>query len=429
MIPPMNAPSVVIIGAGFGGLYAAKQFCNQPVRVTILDRSNYHLFQPLLYQVATAGLSPGNIAQPIRDIVRKCKNIQTILAEVSAIDVNAKKVRVEDGEYSYDYLIVATGATHQYFGHSEWEPIALGLKTLEDAVTIRRRFLTAFEEAEKETDPSRRQAWITFVIVGGGPTGVELAGTMSEMAKRTFAEDFRHVDPRKSRIILLEGGPRVLNTYTEKLSEGARRQLEKLGVEVRTNALVTNVDSDGVYIGKEKIETFNIFWAAGVAASPLGKSLGAPLDRAGRVQVQPDLTIAGHPEVFIIGDLVTLKDPKGQTVPGVAPAAMQMGRYAAKKILNRIKKKSETGPFVYNDKGSLATIGRAAAVAMFGKVQISGLLAWLSWLLIHIYFLIGFRNRLIVLIQWAWAYLGMQTNARLITFYQRETHSKTPTRQ
>ena len=408
---------VVIIGCGFGGLYAAKALCKGPVQITILDRSNHHLFQPLLYQVATAGLSPGDIAQPIRSIFRGQPNVEVLLAEVTAVNTNEKKVLLTDGEIGYDFLIVAAGATHAYFGHDDWSEIAPGLKSLEDAVTIRRMFLTAFEDAEKETNADHRKVLLNFVIVGAGATGVELAGTMRDIAQHSMAKDFRHIDSRKARVILLEGGPRVLPAFSEKLSASAQRQLEKLGVEVRTNALVTRVEPDCVYVGEERIETKRVFWAAGVAASSLGRALGVPLDRAGRVKVQPDLSIPDHPEVFVIGDLACVIDAKGKPVPGVAPAAMQMGRYAAQTILAKIREKQPPAPFVYNDKGSLATIGRAAAVAMRGNIQFSGLLAWLAWLGIHILFLIGFRNRLMVLIQWAWAYIGFQTGARLITYY------------
>ena len=408
---------VVIIGCGFGGLYAAKALCKGPVQITILDRSNHHLFQPLLYQVATAGLSPGDIAQPIRSIFRGQPNVEVLLAEVTGVNTNEKKVLLTDGEIGYDFLIVAAGATHAYFGHDNWSKIAPGLKSLEDAVTIRRMFLTAFENAEKETNADHRKVLLNFVIVGAGATGVELAGTMRDIAQHSMAKDFRHIDSRKARVILLEGGPRVLPAFSEKLSASAQRQLEKLGVEVRTNALVTRVEPDCVYVGEERIETKRVFWAAGVAASSLGRALGVPLDRAGRVKVQPDLSIPDHPEVFVIGDLACVIDAKGKPVPGVAPAAMQMGRYAAQTILAKIREKQPPAPFVYNDKGSLATIGRAAAVAMRGNIQFSGLLAWLAWLGIHILFLIGFRNRLMVLIQWAWAYIGFQTGARLITFY------------
>jgi len=418
-----TGPQVVIIGGGFGGLYAARELRRAPVRITLIDRRNHHLFQPLLYEVATAALSPGEIAEPIRRILRRQRNTEVMLAEAVAVDVNARRVKLTEGEISYDYLIVATGATHSYFGHDEWATLAPGLKTLEDATEIRRRFLLAFEKAEWEPDPKRREALLTFVIVGAGPTGVELAGTMSEIAKRSLSQEFRHIDPRTARILLLEGLPRVLPTYPEDLSASARKQLERLGVEVRTNTKVTGIEPGAVRIGQERIETENIFWAAGVAASPLGATLGAPLDRSGRVEVQADLSIVNHPEVFVVGDLASLTDAEGKKVPGVAPAAIQMGRHAAKNIQADLQGKPRK-PFIYNDKGSLATIGRAAAVANLGRVHISGLFAWLAWLIIHIYFLIGFDNRILVLVQWAWAYIGFKRSSRLITYYDVRASAK-----
>jgi NADH dehydrogenase len=415
--PQQNTnPHVVVIGAGFGGLYAVKKLARAPVRITIIDRSNHHLFQPLLYQVATAAISPGDIAQPIRKIFRRFKNIHVVMSEAESIDVGKKRVECSDGFISYDFLIVATGATHAYFGHDEWNRIAPGLKSLEDAIEIRRRFLTSFEEAEKESDPKRREALMKFVIVGAGPTGVELAGTISEVARRALAEEFRNINSRESHVILLEGGPRVLPAYTPDLSASAQKQLEKLGVEVRTNALVTGVEEGAVYIGDEKIETESIFWAAGVAASPFVKSLGAPVDRAGRVKINTNLTIDGHPEIFVIGDTAALVDAAGKQVPGVSPAAIQMGKYAAKSIRAKLKSKS-IKPFTYWDKGSLATIGRAAAVGYVGKIKLSGFIAWMGWLLVHIFFLIGFRNRLFVILQWAWTYLRFSMSAQLITYY------------
>jgi NADH dehydrogenase len=410
-------PRVVIIGGGFAGLYAAREFCNRQIRVTILDRSNHHLFQPLLYQVATAGLSPGDIAQPIRHILRKCRNVEVFLAEVRKIDVSTRTVFYRTGSLQYDFLIVAAGATHAYFSHDEWSQLAPGLKSLEDAVHIRRMFLTAFEEAEKEKDLTNRDALLRFVIVGAGPTGVELAGTMSEMSRRVLAEEFRHIDPTAAKVLLLEGGPRVLPAYSKKLSASAQKQLESLGVEVRTNSLVTRIEPDAIYVGEKRIDTRRVFWAAGVAASPLGKTLGVELDRDGRVKVLPDLSLAAHPEVLVAGDLVSLIDAEGKPVPGVAPAAIQMGRYAAKQIIAMTEGKQKLNPFVYKDKGSLATIGRAAAIGSRGRLEFSGFLAWIAWLVIHIYFLIGFKNRLLVLLQWAWAYIGNRTSARLITFY------------
>lgn len=418
-------PHVVILGGGFGGLYAAKDLASAPVRITIIDRSNHHLFQPLLYQVATAAVSPGDIAHPIRAIFRNYPNVRVLMSEATRVDVANRKVILADGEISYDFLVVATGATHAYFGHPDWAAVAPGLKTLEDAIEMRRLFLMAFEEAEKENDSERRQALLTFVIIGAGPTGVELAGTMSEVAKRTLAKDFREIDPKEARILLLEGSPRVLPQYPERLSASASRQLTKLGVEVKTGAMVTALEPGAVYLGEEKIRSERVFWAAGVAASALGLSLGAPVDRFGRVVVQPDLAIEGHPEVSVIGDLATVKDGNGKFVPGVAPAAIQMGQYVAKKVQSKLRGISVPA-FTYRDKGSLATIGRAAAVGYFGKHQISGLIAWLAWLFIHIYFLIGFRNRVFVLLNWAWTYLGFQSGARLITYYDWSVQSRLP---
>ena len=420
-----NPPHVVIVGGGFAGLYAAREFCNQPVRVTILDRSNHHLFQPLLYQVATAGLSPGDIAQPIRHVLRSCRNTEIFLTTVDRIDMASKTVHYDNRKLSYDFLILAAGATHAYFGHPEWAAIAPGLKTLEDAVQIRRMFLTAFEEAEKEADEMKKNALMNFVIIGGGPTGVELAGTMSEMSKRVFAHEYRHINTAQAKILLLEGGPRVLAAYSEKLSASAQKQLEKLGVEVRTNSLVTRMEKDAVWVGDERIGTMRVFWAAGVSAAPLGRTLGVELDRAGRVIVRPDLTIPGQDSVYVVGDLAALKDAEGKNVPGVAPAAIQMGQYAARQILGTLKKRPKLPDFIYKDKGSLATIGRAAAIGSRGKLEISGLLAWFGWLVIHIYFLIGFRNRLFVLLQWAWSYIGLRSSARLITYYEKSSTNET----
>jgi NADH dehydrogenase len=411
----MNATisRVVILGAGFGGLAAARALRKADAAVTVVDRSNHHLFQPLLYQVATAALNPADIASPIRRILRGQKNVEVLLAEAAAIDVPGRRVILLDGEVPYDYLVVATGATHAYFGHDEWEPNAPGLKTLKDALEIRQRVLMAFEAAEREADETLKRAWMTFVIVGGGPTGVELAGTLAEVARQTLARDFHHIDTTLARVILVEGGPRVLATFTEDLSASACSQLERLGVEVRTDSVVTGVDADGVAIGDERIASRTVLWAAGVAASPLGKTLGAELDRAGRVRVEPDLTLPGHDNVYVIGDLATIVQD-GKPVPGVAPAAMQEGRHAAENILRQLRGKPRL-PFRYVDKGSLATIGRGAAVAHVGRFKASGFLAWIMWLFIHIFFLIGFRNRLIVLIQWAWSYVTFDRGARLIT--------------
>lgn len=411
---PGNAlPHVVILGGGFGGLYCARALKNAPVRVTLVDRRNHHTFQPLLYQVATASLSPGDVATPIRTVLKKHRNIEVWMGEAKEVDVDARVVVLDDGALAYDYLVVATGATHAYFGHPEWEALAPGLKTLDDAVEIRRRFLLAFEAAEREADREARRRLLTFVVVGAGPTGVELAGAMAEIARRVMPGEFRAIDPTTARILLVEGTDRVLPPYPPELSASAHRQLERLGVEVRTGAMVTGIDEHGVHIGEELIPAQNVFWAAGVAASPLGRSLGAKLDRAGRVYVEPDCSIAGHPEVFVIGDLAHCEQD-GRPVPGVAPAAIQMGEYVARTIRGELEGKPRE-PFRYRDKGSLATIGRAAAVADFGRIRLSGLAAWVLWVFIHIAQLIGFRNRIIVLTQWAWAYLMYQRGVRLIT--------------
>jgi NADH dehydrogenase len=409
-------PRVVIIGAGFGGIYAARELNRAPVRVTVLDRRNHHLFQPLLYQVATAALAASDIAAPIRKILRKQKNAEVLLADAQSVDVANKQVMVADGDANgnveYDYLIVATGATHSYFGHDEWESVAPGLKTIDDAFEIRHRVLMAFERAEREQDANKRKVLTTFVVVGAGPTGVELAGALAEIAHRTMTRDFRRFDPAKSRVILVDGSPRVLPPYPPELSESAQNQLEELGVEVRTNAFVTGIDERGVQLGDDRIEAATVLWSAGVQASPLGASLGAPLDKTGRVLVAPDLSVPGHPEVFVAGDLAAIKHGDGW-VPGVAPAAIQMGRHAARNI-RRVLAGKPARPFRYRDKGMLATIGRSRAVAKLGKRRFSGLLAWLLWLGIHIFFLIGFRNRLSVLFDWAWAYLTWQRSARVI---------------
>jgi NADH dehydrogenase len=407
-----DRPHVVIVGGGFGGLAAAKGLARAPVEVTLLDRTNHHLFQPLLYQVATAGLSPAEIACPIRRILRRQRNTRVLLGEAVAIDPAARRVRLADGEIGYDYLILAAGAGHSYFGKDEWAVHAPGLKTLEDALEIRRRALFAFEEAERETDPEARRRALTFVVVGGGPTGVEMAGAFAEVARNTLAGDFRRIDPRTARILLVEAGPRLLPAYPEELSEKAKRQLEALGVKVWTGAAVTGVDASGVDVGGYRIDTRTVVWAAGVLASPLARSLGAPLDRAGRVKVLPDLTVPGLPSVFVIGDLASLEQD-GRPVPGVAPAAIQMGAHAARNVVRAVRGEPLL-PFRYRDKGSLATIGRKSAVADFGWVRLSGPVAWLAWLGVHIFFLIGFRNRFVVLFTWAWAYLTYERSARLI---------------
>jgi NADH dehydrogenase len=405
---------VVIVGAGFGGLIAARKLATSAVQVTLIDRRNYHTFQPLLYQVATAGLSPGEIAAPIRWILRGRSNVRILMGEVEDVDVSRRVVRLVDADIPYDYLIVAAGASHAYFGHDEWEPFAPGLKTIEDALEIRRRVLLAFELAERQAAESGEQVQLNFVVVGGGPTGVELAGTLAEIARRALVNEFHSIDPERTRILLLEGGPRVLPAYPEDLSRSAEEQLRHLGVEVHTSAMVTGIEPAAVITSQTRLPAAVILWAAGVAASPLGKKLGAPVDRAGRVLVNPDLSLPGHPEVFVIGDLASLKDKNGNPLPGLAPVAMQQGKATAENIARELQGNPRQN-FHYLDKGSLATIGRAAAVAQFGKVHISGFLAWLSWLFVHIFFLIGFRNRIIVLIQWAWAYFTYERGARLIT--------------
>lgn len=406
--------NVVVVGAGFGGLRCARRLARYPVHVTLIDRRNHHTFQPLLYQVATAGISPGEIAAPIRWIMRGRQNVEVLLGEVEDLDLSRRLVKLSDEDIPYDYLVVAAGASHAYFGHDDWEPYAPGLKTIEDALEIRRRVLLAFELAERQAVAGEGHVPLNFVVVGGGPTGVELAGTLAEISRQVLANEFHSIDPRNTRIILLEGGPRVLPAYPQDLSRSAEEQLRNLGVEVRTSAMVTRVGPAAVHVGATEIPSVVTLWAAGVAASPLGKKLGAPLDRAGRVLVNPDLSIPLHPEVFVIGDLAALKDENGQMLPGVAPVAMQQGVAAADNI-GRDLDRQPRRPFHYVDKGSLATIGRAAAVAQFGRIHISGFIAWLAWLFIHIFFLIGFRNRIIVLIQWAWSYFTYERGARLIT--------------
>jgi NADH dehydrogenase len=408
-------PRVLILGCGFGGLWAAQALRKAPVDVTVLDRTNHHLFTPLLYQVATAGLSAPSVAGPIRHILAHQRNATVLLGDVKRIDVSRKEILLEDdARLAYDYLIVATGTTHSYFGHDDWAPYAPGLKTLADALEIRRRVLLGFERAERESDPARRAAWLTFVVIGGGATGVELAGTFAEIARHTLRGEFRRIDPHSARIMLVEGTERVLPAYPPELSRKAQLQLERLGVTVWAGRMVTGVDGEGVSLGTERISAKTVIWAAGVAASPLGASLGAPLDRAGRVRVSPDLSVPGHPEIFIAGDLAALDG-----VPGIAPAAKQMGTHAARNVVLSLRKQ-QTKAFRYRDYGQLATIGRNAAVAMIGKVKLSGFAAWLVWLVAHIYFLINFRNRLIVMIDWGWAYFTYQRYARIV-IDRRET--------
>jgi NADH:ubiquinone reductase (H+-translocating) len=416
-------PRVVIVGAGFGGLNVATSLASAPVKITIVDRKNHHTFQPLLYQVATAGLSPGEIATPVRAIVRERKNVEVLMAEVTGFDLRRRVVLTrghqEEHEVPYDYLVVAAGASHAYFGHDEWQALAPGLKTIEDALEIRRRVLLTFELAERRAFAGETDEPLNFAVVGGGPTGVELAGTLAEICHHALAQDFRSIDPRRTHIHLIEGGPHVLPAYPEDLSRSAVEQLQRLGVEVMTSTMVTNIESGLVIMGDQRMKASVILWAAGVAASPLGKKLGTPVDRAGRVLVQPDLTIPDHREVFVIGDLAALKDAAGKLLPGVAPVALQQGKYVAKLLRGEVahggSAQNARTPFHYWDKGSVATIGRAAAVAQFGKIHISGYIAWLSWLFIHIFFLIGFRNRILVLIQWAWSYVTFERGARLIT--------------
>ena len=409
-----NPEHVVIVGGGFGGLAAAKALAGAPVRITLVDRKNHHLFQPLLYQVASSTLSPADIAAPIRFILRKQANVEVLLAEVRHIDLHGRRVHLAEGlELPFDYLILAAGATHSYFGKEAWAEAAPGLKTLEDALEIRRRFLLAFEEAEREPDPERRRALLTFVVVGGGPTGVELAGTLKEMARLTLAREYRHIQADRARVVLVEGGPRILPSFGSGLSGTALRSLERIGVEVRLSQPVTAVDGTGVSLGEERIPARTVLWAAGVAASSLGRCLGVPLDKAGRVIVQEDLSIPGHSESFVIGDMASLSHDGRAPLPGVAPVAIQEGRAAARAILASLRGRRRQ-PFRYRDKGSLATIGRGSAVAELGRLRFAGFLAWLAWLLIHLLMLVGFRNRAAVLLDWLQAYLTTQRHARLI---------------
>jgi len=406
-------PRVVIVGAGFGGLSAAKQLAKAPFDLTVVDRHNYHLFQPLLYQVATAGLSPADIASPIRGILHRQSNAKVILAKVSGIDTPRRELLAEGRRIPYDHLVIATGAEHAYFGH-DWSPYAPGLKTIDDATYLRRRILLAFERAETEPDADERRRLLNFVVVGGGPTGVEMAGAIAELAKRALAADFRSIDPRCARIVLLEAGPRLLAPFSSELSEAARRSLVQLGVEIRLGASVTDCDCSGVSLGSERLQTRTIVWAAGVKASPAAEWLGAESDRAGRVKVKPDLSVPEHPNIFVIGDAAAAIGPDGRPLPGVAPVAKQQGWYVASLLKARSKGRT-LPPFRYRDFGSMATIGRKRAVAQIGALKASGLLAWLLWSLAHIYFLIGFRNRLAVAMNWCWNYITFQRGTRLIT--------------
>ncbi len=409
---PATTQHVVILGGGFGGLWATRALASAPVRVTLVDRTNHHLFQPLLYQVALAGLSAPDIAAPLRQILRRQRNVTVRMDEARSIDPRQRRVELAGGSLDYDWLVVATGARHAYFGHDEWSVHAPGLKTLGDALRIRHRMLAAFEAAEREPDPARQAHWLEFVIIGGGPTGVELAGTLAEIARHTLPREFRNCDPGRARIHLVEAGPRVLASMPPALSERARRQLERLGVEVHTGAAVTRIDADGVDIGARRIEARTVLWAAGVAASPLGASLGVERDRAGRIAVAPDLSLPAHPEVFVIGDLASVAQD-GTPVPGVAPAAKQMGAHVAKVIRARLAGRPARA-FRYRDYGNLATIGRMAAVVDLRGLRFSGAPAWLFWVVAHIFFLIGFRNRLVVMAEWIWSYVTYQRHARII---------------
>ncbi len=418
--PPLapTRPRIVIVGAGFGGLSAAQALGNAAADVVLVDRDNYHLFQPLLYQVATAGLSPSDIAAPIRAIVGRYDNITVLLGAIERIDTVRRVAYMGKRPIPYDFLILATGARHAYFGHDEWERFAPGLKRIEDATEIRRRILLAFERAECADDEDERRRLMNFVVVGGGPTGVEMAGAMAELSRRALARDFQRIDPRAARIVLVEAGPRILPTFPETLSHDGRRQLERLGVEIRTGAPVTAVDGEGVVAGDERIDARTVIWAAGVAASPAAKWIGADHDRAGRVKVNPDLSVPGHPEIFVIGDTALALDVEGKPLPGVAPVAKQQGHYVARLIGSRLRGQP-IGAFRYRNYGNLATIGRKAAVADFGWIRLRGLVAWLIWTVAHIYYLIGFRNRVMVALDWVWAYFTFQRGARLITERER----------
>ena len=412
-------PHLVVVGGGFAGLWCTRALATAPLQITLIDRANHHLFQPLLYQVATAGLSAGDIAAPLRHILREQRNVTVRLGEVTAIDTATQSVTLAEGSsLHYDWLLVASGAAHAYFGHDEWAVHAPGLKTLDDALTLRCRILLAFEQAENAGSEAEREAWLTFAVVGGGPTGVELAGTLAEIARHTLRNEFRRIDPARARVQLIEAGPRVLASFPEDLSAKAASQLQRLGVQVLTGTPVQAIDAAGYLRGGERTAARTVLWAAGVAASPLGRMLGAPLDRAGRVQVQPDLTLPGHANVFVGGDLATVMQANGKPVPGVAPAAKQMGAHVARLIRARMAGRDERTPFAYKDWGNLATIGRMAAVVdlppQLMGLRFSGLLAWWFWLAAHVFFLIGFRNRLIVLMNWGWAYFTYQRHARIV---------------
>lgn len=419
---PAVIPHVVIVGAGFGGLQAARALRDAPVRATVIDRNNHHLFQPLLYQVATAGISPADICAPIRSILSKQKNADVVLGEVTGVDVEAKLVLMQDQSIPYDYLILATGARDSYFGHNDWAQFAPGLKSIVQATAIRRAILLAYEKAERETDPEKRQALLTFVLVGAGPTGVEMAGSIGGLAYKTLVSDFRSIDPRQTRVVLVEALPRVLAAFPEPLARKAHTALTRLGIEVRTNAPVEAIDSEGVVIAGERLAARTVIWTAGVAASPAGEWLGAETDRAGRVKVGSDVTVPGHPDIFVIGDTANFMED-GKPLPGVAQVAIQQGRYAASVIADRVAGKAHTEAFHYVDKGSMATVGRFYGIVSVGKFQTAGVLGWFLWLVLHLMFLIGFRNRLVVLFQWLVYFTTFQRGARLITF-EDTIHSK-----
>ncbi|MBX9825671.1 MAG: NAD(P)/FAD-dependent oxidoreductase [Xanthobacteraceae bacterium] len=417
------APRVVIVGGGFGGLSAAKALAKAPFDITLIDRNNHHLFQPLLYQVATAALSPADIAWPIRHVLRGQKNARVMLAAVTGVDLARKEVVTDGRRVPYDYLVIATGARHAYFGHDDWAEFAPGLKTIDDATSVRRRILLAFEHAENEGDAAERARLLTFVVIGGGPTGVEMAGAIAELAKRALAADFRSIDPRSARIVLVEAASRVLTPFDETLSDTARRALEQLGVEVRLGAAVTECSADGVRLGSDFIPTRTVIWAAGVLASQAGQWLGAETDRAGRVKVRADLSVPAHPDVFVIGDTAAVTDANGALLPGVAPVAKQQGQYIARALIARREGRT-VGAFRYRDYGALATIGRSRAVMQLGRFRISGFIAWVLWSVVHIYFLIGLRNRFIVALNWAWNYITFQRGSRLITGLDSQTEEQ-----
>jgi NADH dehydrogenase len=417
MSQAVAAPRVLVVGGGFGGLTTAQALARAPVDVVLVDRTNHHTFQPLLYQVATAGLSPAEIAQPIRAIVSGQENVTVLMAEAARIDLETKRAHFEDGAIvSWDFLVVACGAETSYFGHDAWREVAQGLKSIEDAVAIRQRVLVAFELAEREENADQRKRLLSFVVIGGGPTGVELAGALAELSKFVLDRDFRHIDPTATRIQLLEAGPRILPTFSEDLSQSAVAQLHELGVEVRTGAMVTSIEPGCVRLGAEAIESAVVLWAAGVRANPLTRTLGVPLDKTGRIVVEKDLRVRGHPDVFVIGDAARFDGPDGQPLPGVSPVAMQQARTVARSI-RRLVAGREAVSFAYFDKGSLATIGRSRAIAMVDRMHLSGFIAWLAWLFVHIFYLIGFKNRLVVLITWAWSYVTYKRGARLVVGY------------